>query len=46
MADRGAEVDPEQAWTAGTATAYAAWQERIQRIDETTMRVSHMIGPR
>ena len=44
MADRGHQVDPEPSWSAQTATAYAGWREHVRRLDETTMRVSHMIG--
>jgi hypothetical protein len=46
MADRGARVDPEPSWAGPTATAYAGWRQRVQRMEENTMRVSHMIGPR
>ena len=46
MADRGTPVDPEPSWAGPTAAAYAGWRERVQRMDENTMRVSHMIGPR
>jgi xylulokinase len=46
MADPGEEVDPEASWAGPTATAYAGWRERAQRLDENAMRVGHMIGPR
>jgi len=46
MADKGTGVEPESSWAGPTATAYAGWRERVQRMDENTMRVSHMIGPR
>jgi xylulokinase len=45
MADRGEPVEPEPAWADATATAYAGWRERVERMDENTIRVSHMIGP-
>ena len=46
MADAGEEFQPEPSWVGPTAGAYAGWRERVQRMDENTMRVSHMIGPR
>jgi len=46
MADAGEEVQPESTWAGPTAGAYAGWLERVQRVDENAMRVSHMIGPR
>jgi sugar (pentulose or hexulose) kinase len=45
MADPGEVVEPEPSWAGSTMTAYAGWRERVQRMDENTMRISHMIGP-
>ena len=45
MSDRGENVEPHGAWADLTATAFAGWRERISGMDETTIRVSHMIGP-
>jgi hypothetical protein len=39
-------VEPVASWTGPTASAYSGWRERIARLEETTMRVGHMIGPR
>src|SRR5207249_3607691 len=36
MADRGRQVDPDPSWSGATATAYAGWKERVQRMDENT----------
>ena len=44
MADAGRAVEPEDSWAAATSSAYAGWRERAERMEETTMRVSHMIG--
>ena len=46
MGDAGRIVDPDDSWAGPTSSAYAGWRERIARMDETTMRVGHMIGPR
>jgi sugar (pentulose or hexulose) kinase len=46
MADPGETVEPELSWVGPTATAYAGWRERVQAMDENSMRVGHMIGPR
>jgi len=46
MADRGERVDPDESWIDPTTTAYATWHERVRLLDENTLRVSHMIGPR
>jgi sugar (pentulose or hexulose) kinase len=44
MADRGDEVEPVPEWAGPTAGAYTGWRERVQRMDDNTMRVGHMIG--
>ena len=44
MAERGNEVEPVPEWIGPTAGAYAGWRERVQRMDDNTMRVSHMIS--
>jgi xylulokinase len=44
MADRGEDVEPEPSWEGPTASAYAGWRERVRRMDENAVRVSHMIG--
>jgi hypothetical protein len=46
MADPGRTVEPEDSWAGPTSSAYTGWRERVARMDETTMRVSHMIGAR
>jgi xylulokinase len=44
MADRGDEVEPVPEWISPAAGAYAGWRERVQRMDDNAIRVSHMIG--
>jgi sugar (pentulose or hexulose) kinase len=44
MADGGEEVEPVPDWIGPTAGAYIGWRERVQRMDDNAMRVSHMIG--